>query len=499
MRVGALLIDDSRIDREEATAILRRRGIEPQTADSVKSARQLFDPLRHQIVIVDLYLGESTKDDGFTLAKELRERSQAAKQFLYVIMITGTARTSLNDAYEHDVDDFVKKGELDYRDQLACRVKAAIRIFEQFEELKNAKRKNNELRGVIDLYDEHGNCQCIDESGKLRPILATLPDFARSNITILITGATGTGKELFARAFQQLSHRCDKPFLTYNCAQLTEHLAASDLFGHERGAFTGAERQRDGCFHHCNGGTLFLDEVAELPMQVQAMLLRALQEEKVRRVGGTEEEKVDVRVIAATNRNLDELIAQGKFREDLKFRLEGVHIRLPSLKDRRADIVKLAEQHLANLSSETGRSVTLSKAAQDDLLDYPWPGNVRELRAVLQRALVLAHEGVIHPQHLMLGNVDVVQLHESTSSRIIDVDALRRQLTDDLHKLVTETEVPLAELNAHFEARTICAVHGLKKTNFEKAKILRLKESQYDRKLSKSRSLRDQFTKAEKG
>ena len=224
---------------------------------------------------------------------------------------------------------------------------------------------------------------------------------ARSSTTVLIEGETGTGKELVARAIHYSSDRADKPFIAVHCGALPESMIESELFGHERGAFTGAVNERRGRFELANGGTLFLDEIGDISPTVQIKLLRVLQEQEFERVGGTETIRVNVRIIAATNKNLRELVKAGTFREDLYYRLNVFPIYVPPLRKRKSDIVLLADYFLEKYSKQFGKPIRrLSSAAIDMLLAYHWPGNVRELENCIERAVLVAEGPVIHPHHM---------------------------------------------------------------------------------------------------
>jgi DNA-binding NtrC family response regulator len=220
-----------------------------------------------------------------------------------------------------------------------------------------------------------------------------------SDVTVMITGESGTGKELVARSIWKHSHRAVKPFIAVNCAAIPDNLIESELFGHERGSFTGATGQRLGKFELCDGGTIFLDEIGDISAKLQADLLRVLEERRFYRVGGNEEVKVDVRIIAATNKNLAEEVHQGRFREDLYYRLNVIEIRIPPLRERREDIPLLAEHFVQRISSELGKDISgISAAALKVLITYDWPGNVRELENVIERALVTCRSSTLDEQ-----------------------------------------------------------------------------------------------------
>jgi transcriptional regulator with PAS, ATPase and Fis domain len=257
-------------------------------------------------------------------------------------------------------------------------------------------------KGAGPTFDRSRFPEMIGDSPAMLEVLALVEKVAASNLPVLIQGESGTGKELIARAFHQRSPRRDKPFVTENCAAIPETLLESELFGYKRGAFTGADRERKGLFQVADRGTLFLDEIGDMSLAMQSKLLRALQDGEIRPVGGTQTIRVDVRVVSASNRLLRDLVARQQFREDLYYRLSGVTIELPPLRQRQADIAPLAEHFVAKVSAEMGRPApALSFAAREALERHRWPGNIRELENEVRRCLALLRdEAVIEPQHL---------------------------------------------------------------------------------------------------
>jgi transcriptional regulator with GAF, ATPase, and Fis domain len=258
-----------------------------------------------------------------------------------------------------------------------------IAIVDRALERTRLSREAAQLRQRMDDRFHFNNI--LGEHPSMQRLMKNIAQVARSRATVLIHGETGTGKELIAAAIHQNSKRKDKPFIRLNCASLSETLLESELFGHERGSFTGAMARREGRFKQADGGTLFLDEVSEIPMSVQIKLLRFLQEREFERVGGNETLKVDVRVVAATNRNLKQRVEDGRFREDLYYRLKVVQLDVPPLRVRRSDIPLLAHAFLRKYAAENDRSVQgLSEEALQHLMIYPWPGNVRELENAVE-------------------------------------------------------------------------------------------------------------------
>ncbi len=267
------------------------------------------------------------------------------------------------------------------------------------EETEKLERENQRLRQ--ELRERFRPSNIIGNSHEMQIVYDQIAQVSKSNANVLIFGETGTGKELVAHAIHYNSDRSDKPFVKAHCAALPENIIESELFGHVKGAFTGATAERKGRFELAHGGTLFLDEIGDIPPAIQIKLLRVLQEREFERVGGTETVKVNVRLIAATNRNLEAMVNEGKFREDLYYRLNVFPIYVPVLRKRKADIVLLADHFLEKYSRENDKKVRrLSSAVIDMLMSYHWPGNVRELENCIERAVVVAEGDVIHPYHM---------------------------------------------------------------------------------------------------
>jgi two-component system, NtrC family, nitrogen regulation response regulator GlnG len=244
----------------------------------------------------------------------------------------------------------------------------------------------------------------VGQSPAMQEVFKMVGRISHSDAAVMITGESGSGKELVARAIHQYSSRHDRPFLAINCAAIPENLLESELFGHEKGSFTGASAQRIGRFEQCDGGTLFLDEIGDMPLAIQSKLLRVLQDGTFSRVGGNQTVKTDVRIVAATNKNLEAEVSGKKFREDLFYRLNVVRLHLPPLRNRREDIRLLAEYFLKRVASQRAKpQLQLSQDAVDLLESHPWPGNVRELENTIQRAAVLATSDVLLPKDLPLG------------------------------------------------------------------------------------------------
>lgn len=284
--------------------------------------------------------------------------------------------------------------------------------------------------------------------------------------TVLILGESGTGKELVAHAVHYRGNRASKPFIKFNCAALPENLAESELFGHEKGSFTGALALRKGKFEEANGGTLFLDEIGELSLSIQAKLLRVLQAKEFERVGGSVTIQVDVRIIAATNRDLVEMVAQGTFREDLYYRLNVFSIQMPALRERGADIMLLADYFTERFSADHGVSVSrISTPAIDALTSYHWPGNVRELQNVIERSVLLSTDGVIHSYHLppSLQTAQTSNTHMQTGLQ----DAMERFEREMLIEALKETQGNMAQAARTLELTERIMALRIKKYNLD--------------------------------
>jgi Nif-specific regulatory protein len=269
------------------------------------------------------------------------------------------------------------------------------RYLKEKEELTELKMYYQE-----EMLSEHRFENIIGKSTKMRQIFSMLETVAPTDATILVRGETGTGKELIATAVHNLSRRKNGPFIKLNCAAISETLLESELFGHEKGAFTDAKEMRKGRFELADGGTLFLDEIGDITPSLQVKLLRILQEQEFERVGGTKTVKTDVRLVAATNRNLEEMVKKGEFREDLFYRLNVIPLNLPPLRERYEDVKLLIEHYMKKFMKEHHKSMTLSKAALELLLDYPWPGNIRELQNTMERLVLICPEGEVQPEML---------------------------------------------------------------------------------------------------
>ncbi len=374
-----LVVDDEKIVRESLQDWLEIAGYRVIIADCGEEALEIIRQKKVKIMLADLVMPGI---DGIELMKEARK----IVPMITTVIITayGSVQTAIS---------AIREGAYDYIEKPFCPEKVEL-LIKNLVAHQDLIEENISLRRKIeDRYLFEG---IIAKSPKMVKIIELIKTVAPSNATVLIIGSTGTGKEVVARVIHQQSRRRDKPFIATSCASLPESLLESELFGHEKGSFTGAMERKMGKFEAGDKGTLFLDEIGEINANTQIHLLRALEEKKITRVGGNEEIDVDVRVIAATNRDLKTWIKQGKFREDLYYRLNVVTLNLPQLKERREDILPLAEHFLRKYAKENRKSIKkFSPEVIEFMLNYSWPGNVRELEKVIERGVILSKDNTI--------------------------------------------------------------------------------------------------------
>ena len=373
-----LVVDDEEDIRELLVMTLTRMGLDADCAENVAQARRLLSENAYQLCLTDMRLPDG---DGLELVRYIGEQCRD----LPVAVIT--AHGSMENAVLA-----LKAGAFDYvpkpvsLEQLRALVKSVLKL-----PSREASRTESAGRRLL------GESQAICQAR------AMIEKVARSQAPVYISGESGSGKELAARLIHELGARREHPFIAVNCGAIPENLMESEFFGYRKGAFTGADTNRDGFFQAAHGGTLFLDEVADLPLAMQVKLLRAIQEKRVRKVGAPAEDAVDVRIISATHQNLKERVAAGLFRQDLFYRLDVIELRMPSLRECREDIPLLAEHTLARLASEAGLPAPrLTQSALKALGEYPFPGNVRELENILERTLALTSGSEVIAEDLHL-------------------------------------------------------------------------------------------------
>jgi len=378
-RTKILVVDDESIVRESLRDWLENVGYKVEIAESGEEALSIVRQKKIKIMLADLVMPGI---DGIELMKEARKIVPTISTV--IITAYGSIQTAIS---------AIREGAHDYIEKPFCPEKVEL-LIKNLKEHQDLIEENISLRRRIeDRYNFEG---IIAKSHKMLKIFELIKTVAPTSTTLLIIGKTGTGKEVVARAIHHQSQRQNKPFIVTSCAALPESLLESELFGHEKGSFTGAVERKKGKFEAGDKGTLFLDEIGEINANTQIHLLRALEEKKITRVGSNEEIDVDVRVIAATNRNLKTLVQQGKFREDLYYRLNVVTIDLPPLVDRREDILPLAEHFLKKYAEENkNRIKNFSPEVVEFMLNYSWPGNVRELENMVERGVILSKNNTI--------------------------------------------------------------------------------------------------------
>jgi DNA-binding NtrC family response regulator len=385
-----LIVDDEPAARTTLAILLRKRGHRVVQAAGVREAVKVLDACAFDLVVTDLRMPDG---DGLEV---LRSAKAHCPEVVVILLTAYAGWESAKEAMQLGAYDYFEKGK--EPDEFLHRIDKAL-------EEKGLRHENANLRRQVrERYSLPG---FIAQSNQMQRVLDLVLRVAPTDATVLIQGESGTGKEVIAKAIHHAGRRADKSFVAVNCGALPEPLLESELFGHVKGAFTGATAHKKGLFAEAHGGTLFLDEIGEMPLTLQVKFLRALQEGEVRPVGSTQTTTVDVRVLAATNRDLGQLMQQGRFREDLFYRLNVIPVILPPLRERREDISAMAEHFLRQYGQKQGRPLRLSAEAIATLLRYPWPGNVRELENAMERAAILAQHDSISaddlPSHMVAG------------------------------------------------------------------------------------------------
>jgi two-component system, NtrC family, response regulator HydG len=390
-----LVVEDNATMREGLEQMLLRAGHEVTTAMDGPGALATCREQPIDLVITDFKMEGMT---GLELLESLRKQAFPGDPDVVLITAYGTIDIAV-DAMQRGAVDFITK-PFD-TDEFKVKVDKALRTRELKRERDAFKAEAEYLREEV----EHHFGEIVGRSGSMRGIFESIRKVAETTSSVYIYGESGTGKELIARAIHRESPRRDGPFIKVNCSALAESLLESELFGHEKGAFTGAIRERKGRFELADGGTLFLDEISDIPPSVQVKLLRVLQEKEIERVGGEETIHVDVRIISATNRDLGPLVSKGAFREDLFYRLHIIPITVPPLRERKEDIGPLAQHFIRSISADIGKSVEgLSDEVLALLHSYDWPGNIRELENMIERAIVLADGKLLGPAEFPFDN-----------------------------------------------------------------------------------------------
>ncbi len=414
MALRILVAEDEEITLKHLVAVLQKEGHRVSGTGNGHDALQMSESEHFDLLIADI------KMPGLS-GIELMERMKEKDPEMEVIIITGFG--SIGSAV-----DAMKKGAHDYftkpfdLDELLLRVK-------KIEERRALRKESSALKAYLALDRK---LPVIAESEGMKRILAIIEDIKDSDCTVLLTGETGVGKSLLAKIIHFTSRRRQKPFLSVNCATLTEELLASELFGHERGAFTGAIKTKQGLLEIADSGTLFLDEIAEMSPNLQAKLLKVVEEGEFFRVGGTRPLRVDVRFIAATNQNIRALVAEGRFREDLYYRLNVMEIFTPPLRDRREDIEPLSLYFLQKHLPKANKKITgFSKKAMKILIDYSFPGNVRELENIIERSIIIEKSPLITPESLPQ-TMKMFQIETLEPGKIKTIEELNREYIENV-------------------------------------------------------------------
>ncbi len=414
-KVNILIVDDEEIVRESLASWLEEDGYEVKVAENADRALERLPEKDWNLAMVDLKMPGM---DGIELMEEIRKLRPET------IVIIMTAYATVDTAVQA-----MKKGAYDYivkpfnPEDLSMTIR---KIIEHQKLLKENIYLRKELKKQYRLHD------MVSKNHKMIEIFDLVKTVAKSNSTVLVQGESGTGKELLSRAIHMESPRKDAPFVTVSCASLTESLLESELFGHEKGAFTGADQTRSGKIELAKDGTLFLDEIGDISLKLQMDLLRVLEEKEFRRVGGTQLIPLNSRIIAATNRDLTRAIEEEKFREDLYYRLNVISVYLPPLRERKEDVPLLVEHFLERFNIEMGKNVEgVAESAMRILMDYSWPGNARELRNVIERAMVVTKGRMILDADLSLPQAPGVPLPNNRGKSLSDME--KEHILEVLH------------------------------------------------------------------
>ncbi len=433
MKPLILIVDDEKSSREGLRSALEEH-YEVYLAEDVKSAFDILSSEKCNVILSDLRM---PGEDGLKLIQ--KAKTMVPPPICILMTAYGSEELAV-EAMKQGADDYISKGRLQL-DELEIRIARLLKS-------QVLETENIQLHQQLD--ERYGLHTFIGESPSFREILEAIKQVAPSRATVLIEGESGTGKELVAHAIHNLSPRTKNPYIAVHCAALSANLLESELFGHEKGSFTGAMERRQGRFELAHGGTLFLDEIGEIDSSIQVKILRALETQSFERVGGNKSIQTDVRLVAATNRDLKKMVAEGKFREDLFFRLNVINLHMPPLRERKEDIPLLLNHFLKEFSRENNRRFRNPTAeVLQPFFDYPWPGNIRELRNVVQRMVVM-------------GKGDQLKLTD-IPSEIRNIQLL----SPDIGK-IPPTSLKLEEMERHLIRKAITQTHG----NISRAAIL---------------------------
>ncbi|WP_456377546.1 sigma-54-dependent transcriptional regulator [Thiolapillus sp.] len=413
-----LIIEDEAVIRNAVKKLLVRNGYAVDTAESIEEALDNHNPGNYQLLIVDIRLPGKPGTEMIALANGTP----------VLIMTSYASVRSAVDAMKQGAADYIAK-PFDHEELLLV----IKRLLRQHRDARTTQALKSDLAQTYPVAGMIGSCPAMLK------VCGEIEKVAPTDASVLILGESGTGKELVARAIHEQSARSEAPFITVNCAAIPESLVESELFGHTRGAFTGAEKARTGMIQAADGGTLFLDEIGELPVSAQARLLRVLQDGEMRKIGSDQLQQVDIRLLAATNRNLKQMVQENSFRSDLYFRLQVVEINLPALRDRETDVLSLSHELLKQTCKQLNRPLlTLPDEALSAIRSYHWPGNVRELKNAIERAVILTDGNEISTELLGIepGNSD-----DQAAAEDLSLEDYFKQFVLTHQSEMTETEL----------------------------------------------------------
>ncbi|RJR22013.1 MAG: sigma-54-dependent Fis family transcriptional regulator [Desulfobacteraceae bacterium] len=455
-----LIVDDDEGLVHFLRRFLSKQGYEITTCGTGEAAIEIVSGKSFDLILLDY------KMSGLNGLDTLREIRRLQVRTPVIIMTAyGTTDTAIEAMKVGAYDYLPKPFERDEMHRLVTDALAVNRLMKEVVSYPDSPRRPAPA-------ETPGSARIIGKHKRMQAVYKLIGQVADKDVTVLITGESGTGKELVARAIYHHSHRKEKPFLAVNCAAIPENLFESDLFGHERGAFTGAERIHIGKFERCHKGTLFFDEIGDMPLATQAKVLRAIQYGEFERLGGSETIRSDVRIMAATNKNLEKEVEQGRFREDLYWRLKIISIHLPALRDRQEDIPLLVEHFIACLSSEYGVSIRyVDDAALEKIRSYSWPGNVRELENCLRRAVLLSQGEMILPEHIQMERCEEGSDMETDHEPFINT--MERKL-DDLFPYLVKISTNPGEANILDTVESVLIKKVLKQCGYNQVKASRM-------------------------
>ncbi|MBU1087423.1 MAG: sigma-54 dependent transcriptional regulator [Candidatus Omnitrophica bacterium] len=441
MAAKILVVDDDQSFRFLLEEALKKEGYDVSSAVSGEQALELYQPDKFDLITLDVKMPGI---DGFEVLSRIKQISP--QQQIVIITAYGAQKIAIEAVKKGAYDYFTKPFDID---ELRLIISRSL-------ECSRLNRENRQLKD--ELHKRYDFDEIIGNSGKMREVFEIMKKVVNSEVTVLIQGESGTGKELAARAIHFNSARKSNPFVKINCAAIPDGLLESELFGHEKGAFTDASAKKIGRFEAANTGTIFLDEIGDMSLSTQAKVLRALQEKEFERVGSTQLIKVDVRIIAATNKDLFRGVKESEFREDLYYRINVVNLQLPALRQRREDIPLLFEYFMHKFNQEFNKAIKhISLEAMELLMKYSWPGNIRELENVLQRAIVLAEKDMLTKQDLPF----YIQCLDNEIKIPTESVDFSKSLLDTVKDIVDDVEKQII-------------IKALKKTNWNRTEASRL-------------------------